>query len=327
MKELFNKKIKYSQQNRLAGYFGKKYGEFLYSGSLALEVALKCADVKKNDYVLIPNDVCYRVLLSVVRMGAIPIIVAPNNGYILDKFDIENVVKKYPVKAIILVHNLGLPVEVESIKGVCPKDVVIIEDAAQSWKLKCNNNEIGKFSDFVVTSFGISKPLSLGIGGAIFSNTEYFRTFLDNYSHDSRQNEKVLLPYVLPDTVNIDLNKLIKTADKNTSHQRLIAKYLTKELKNSAFKFWKLQSRDRATWHRFPIWTEEKELYEKALKTAKECQINYDLPHKISLNNLPLAVNNLSIKVENTVKKYYHINIKTRQNSLINIKKWIKTLK
>ncbi|MFA5025742.1 MAG: DegT/DnrJ/EryC1/StrS family aminotransferase [Candidatus Shapirobacteria bacterium] len=321
------KKIKYSRQNKLAGYFGKKYGEFLYSGSLALEVALKCADVQKNDYVLIPNHVCYRVLSSVIRMGARPIIVTPSNGYILDKFEIENVIKKYPVKAIILVHNLGLPVEIKSIKKVCPKNVTIIEDAAQSWQLKSKDNEIGRFSDYVVTSFGISKPLSQGIGGAIFSNTEYFRTFLDDYSRDSRENKKILLPYVLPDSTNIDVDELIKTANKNITHQRLIADCLTKELKKSGFKFWELQPGDQATWHRFPIWTEKRELYEKAIKTANDYLVNYELPHKISLDNLPLATNNLSIHVGNTIKKYYHINIKTKQNSLINIQKWTKSLK
>ena len=166
--------LKYEKQNLLASFFGKKYGEFLYSGTLAVETALISTEIKPGDYVLIPNNVCYRILLSLARLKVIPIIVTPQNGYVLTEFEIMKALEQFPVKAIILVHNLGLPVDIAAIKEICDNRVEIIEDAAQAWDIKCKGNSIGKSSDYVITSFGISKPLSLGVGGAIFSNDENF---------------------------------------------------------------------------------------------------------------------------------------------------------
>lgn len=319
--------MKYQQQNILATYFGKKYGEFLYSGTLALEVALKSVGVQKGNYVLLPDNVCYQVLLSIVRVGAKPVIVTPKNGYLMDKSEIENATKKYPIKAIILVHQYGLPLDVKSIKKICSKDIFLIEDAAQSWQLKSRGEKVGKYSDYVITSFGATKPLSLGIGGAIFGNTKNFRKLLNNCNRDSRENDQVLLPYVLPKSINIDLEKLIKIGNKNVAHQRLIANCLSKGLITSDYKYWQPQVGDLPSWHRFPIWTNNRVLYEKALKMADFYQISYELPHKLSLDKLLLAKANESIHMENTGKKYYYMIIKTRQNSLIKIQKWLKSIK
>jgi dTDP-4-amino-4,6-dideoxygalactose transaminase len=319
--------MKYQTQDKLAAYFGKKYGEFLYSGTLALELALKSAHIQSGDCVLLPDNVCYRILLSVVKVGAKPIIVSPKNTYLVDKSDIEKAIKNYSIKAIILVHHYGLPLNIKLFRKICPKNIVLIEDAAQSWQMKSAGKKIGKYSDYVITSFGATKPLSLGIGGAIFSDKKEFREFLDNYDRDSREKSQEILPYVLPKSININLDKLIEIGNKNVAYQRLVANCLIKGLEAAPFNYWQTQRGDLPSWHRFPIWTDDKELYEKALKMAEIYQISYELPHKLSLDKLPLARANKSIHMENTGKKYYHIIIKPRQNSLTRIQKWLKAIK
>lgn len=326
MKTKLKKTERYIQQNRLARYCGKKYGEFLLSGTLALELALKCAEVKKGDYVLIPNGVCYRVLWSVVRNEAIPIIVTPKNGLVLQDYDVKKALKDYPIKAIILVHNMGIRVDVKKIREICPKQVVIIEDIAQMWQAKAQKRVDGA-SDYVVTSFGARKALGLGIGGAIFANNELFRSFLDDYSSVSRESKRVQFPYILPEKIKIDVDMLLRKANKKLAKQKMIADCLISELKNSNFKFWDTNLSEKMAWHRFPIWTDDKKLFERAKKLAKDCRIEYELPYKLTLDRLPLAIGNNAIYIDNTVNKYYYINIKTRLNLLKNIKKWSRLIK
>lgn len=316
-----------SQKKYLASFFGKKYGEFVYSGTMAVETALYCAGINEGDYVLIPNNVCYRILLCIVRLKAKPVIITPINGWIVSGKEISDAIEKFPIKALILVHNLGLPVDVKNIRKIVGEKIMIIEDASQTWKIKSKGNNVGQYSDYVVTSFGLSKPLSLGIGGAIFSNNKNFIGLIDNYDKNSRLSDIPLLPYALPKTFNIDIKKLIKTADRITKHQQLIATFLLKNLDYKKINFWQPELNDQSTWHRFPIWTSEKSIYEKIKKMATDCQIEYEIPYKISLDKTPLAINNLAISMGNSDKNLYYVLIKTKKNSLKNIKKFANLLK
>ncbi len=313
------------KENLLANFFGKKYGKFLYSGTLAVETALIASCVKKGDYVLIPNHVCYRVLLSTIRLGAIPIIVSPTNGYTLTVNDIVPVLEKYTVKAAILVHHLGLPVDIESIKKVCQQDMVIIEDASQAWDIVSSGNKLGTKSDYVVTSFGKSKPLSLGIGGAIFGDDHNFLKLIDNYTSESRMSERTLLPYALPESFDINVKNLIKTGNEIVSHQREVAENLSRGLEGTSWKFWKVKSGDNPTWHRFPIWTDDKKQFDKMIEHADIQGIKYEKPYRISLDKTPMASKSIVV-MDNLGKKYYHMLIKTRSNLLTDIKKWIKAI-
>ncbi|MFA6368812.1 MAG: DegT/DnrJ/EryC1/StrS family aminotransferase [Candidatus Shapirobacteria bacterium] len=314
------------QKKYLASFFGKKYGEFVYSGTMALETALYCAEINEGDYVLIPNNICYRILLCIIRLKAIPIIITPINGWIITEKEISKAIEKFPIKALILVHNLGLPVNVKGIRKIVGEKIIIIEDASQAWKIRSKGNNIGQNSDHVITSFGLSKPLSFGIGGAIFCNNKNFIELIDNYDKNSRLSDIPLLPYALPKTFNIDIKKLIKTANKITRHQQLIAIFLLKNLDCKKINFWQPELNDQPTWHRFPIWTSEKSVYEKIKRVADECQIDYEIPHKISLNKTPLAINNFAISMGNINKNLYYFLIKTKNNSLKKITKFIKLL-
>lgn len=315
-----------SQKTYLASFFGKKYGEFVYSGTMAVETALHCSGINEGDYVLIQNNVCYRILLCIIRLKAIPIIVTPINGWIITEKEISKALEKFPIKALFLVHNLGLPVDIKSIKKIVGEKIIIIEDASQAWKISSKGNKIGKYSDYVVTSFGLSKPLSFGIGGAIFCNTKNFMKLIDGYNKSSRLSSIPLLPYTLPKTFNINIKELIKTADKITKHQQLIATFLLKNLDCKKINFWQPDLNDYPTWHRFPIWTNEKSVYKKIKMVADECQIDYEIPYKISLDKTPLAINGFAINMGNIDKNLYHFLIKTNNNSLKKIKKFIKLL-
>ena len=56
-------------------------------------------------------------------------------------------------------------------------ELIIIEDIAQAWNIQENELGIGKYSDYVVTSFGISKALSYDQAGAIFYNKDIRQYF------------------------------------------------------------------------------------------------------------------------------------------------------
>lgn len=316
-----------SKGDRLAGYFHKNYGEVVYSGALALETALVALEVGRGDCVIVPDNVCYRILLSIVRLQATPIIINPKNGLILTVEDIRTVIGKYKIKAILLVHNMGLPVAVDSFRQALGVKMPIIEDASQAWGLEYDGFSVGSHSDYVVISLGKTKPLNFGIGGAIFSDDDSFKKYLDFNDKISRHNPKIILPYVLPETIDINVLQLIARGDDNVLASRRIADIFMKELRFPEIEVWSLAKGDKASWHRFPIFVKSQAIYRRLLDTADKHHIRYELPHKIKLSGIPLALRYNCLAVNNRDEVDYQINLYTNKNTLKNIKLWTRELK
>lgn len=316
-----------SKGDGLAIYFHKNYGELVYSGALALETALVALGVGNDDCVIVPDNVCYRILLSIVRLQATPVIINPKNGLILTVEDIRAVVGKYKIKVILLVHNMGLPVAVDSFRQALGDKIPIIEDASQAWGLEYGGFSIGSHSDYVITSFGKTKPLNFGIGGAVFSDDDSFKKYLDFNDKTSRHNSEVILPYVLPETIDINILQLIVKGNDTVLASRRIADIFMEELRFPAIKVWSLAKGDKASWHRFPIFVKSQAIYRRLLDAADEHHIRYELPHKIKLSAIPLALRYNCLAVNNQIEVSYQINLYTNKNTLKNIKLWARELK
>ena len=94
--------------SKLAKYFNKKYGIITYSGTLAIEVALKSLKLKRKSKVLISSNVCYSIINTVLKLGLVPVIKTPNNGLFFTNDDIDVVIDKEIIDCILLVHQFGI---------------------------------------------------------------------------------------------------------------------------------------------------------------------------------------------------------------------------
>ena len=90
--------------NKIAKIFNKKNGVITYSGTLALEISLINLKLKKNSIVLVSSLVCYSIINTIKKLNLIPLIVVPKNYFSLTDEDIDNALKKYEVKCILLVR-------------------------------------------------------------------------------------------------------------------------------------------------------------------------------------------------------------------------------
>lgn len=104
----------------------------MYSGELAIETVLINEKIGKGDYVVIPNNVCYRILNAIIRREAIPIIVRPENELVITNKDINKILENYNVKCILAVHQFGLKVDIKKLRSKCKNNEIIIEDIAQN---------------------------------------------------------------------------------------------------------------------------------------------------------------------------------------------------
>ena len=295
-----------SEVLKFAHKYNKKYGEFVYSGENALEIALSGLEVKDKK-VLVANNICHRVVLAIIRCGGIPVIAKPSNSIILTIEDIEEIQKRHKdLYAFIAVHQYGIYADIESVKNKFPK-LKIIEDVAQSWNIR----NIGKFSEYVISSFGKSKQLQLGIGGIVCSDTEEFKQYLDYDCKTSRHKENVLLPYILPDCVKVKFAKLSKIADRNIQKQFKSAKKL-KKLVETRFSSLNMFNLEDGVWNRFPIWSNNSEDMAKFEQFLKQKNIKFERPHKIEMQDLEFVKGQKHYFENLTNNPIYLLLLKTR---------------
>ncbi|MBQ3020705.1 MAG: DegT/DnrJ/EryC1/StrS family aminotransferase [Bacilli bacterium] len=269
----------------LASYFNKKFGVITYSGTLAIEAALKIL-LNENANVLVSSEVCYSIINTILKLKMHPIIVKPKNNIYLTDEDINLTLKKYNIDCIMLVHQFGILNNLDLLKYKS-LGIKVIEDVAQAWDIGSNSYKIGTFSDIVVTSFGKTKPLSNGIGGGLFFDEFKMIDNIDFCDNLSRKDDNLLLSYAYPLCEQINLKKLVSMANKIVLEQRNAARKYYELLENNDFiEYLDVSEEIQNTWHRFPIWIKDKKKFNQALKILEELNLEYQLPHEINLLEL-----------------------------------------
>jgi dTDP-4-amino-4,6-dideoxygalactose transaminase len=312
-------KMKTNIETQISKVINKKFAIAVFSGTIAIESALICLKIKKGDKVLISSSVCYSVFESIVRVGAIPVIVSPSQDFTLSPKDVQIVLnEEKDIKCIILVYQYGLTQNTKRISEVT-KNIPIIEDIAQAWNISIKEAKIGEYSDIVITSFGKTKPISIGYGGAMFSNNNYNDLF-DFYDNKSREKSGVLLPYTI-DTSSINSSIILKNANKIVDYQRMIAAQLSECFLNKEGIHYIIdEDGSMSTWHRFPICIDDVKLFNELIILLNKFDIKFQLPHDKELFEIEMVKNSNAIIYKKHYKKRNWILIRTRTNEMKKIK-------
>jgi perosamine synthetase len=158
---------------QFSAYIGMQYGIAVSNGSAALDIVMQALDLKPEDEVIMPTFTIISPALSVVRTGAIPVVV--DSDPVTWNMDVHAVEEKITrkTKAIVVVHIYGLPVDMDPILKLCKKyNLVLIEDAAEMHGQTYKGKKCGSFGDISIFSFYPNKHITTGEGGMIVTNNE-----------------------------------------------------------------------------------------------------------------------------------------------------------
>ncbi len=187
-------------EREFASYIGVKYGIAVFNGSIALELALRALDIKKNDEVIVTPR-------SFIISSSIPILFEAKpvfadideNTLGLTLESIKKVVTN-KTKAIIAVHLGGVPCDIIKISNFAKKNnISLIEDCSQAHGASVKNRKVGSFGRISVFSFCNDKIISTGgEGGIVLTNEkQLYRKVYEYKDHgkDFKQQNKFLLNY------------------------------------------------------------------------------------------------------------------------------------
>jgi dTDP-4-amino-4,6-dideoxygalactose transaminase len=161
--------------------FEKKYAELIgaksccatASGTTALLVALHVLGIDAGDEVLVSPYTFIATYNVVFLTKALPVFVDTDiETFTMNPNKIEKRITER-TKAILPVHILGLPCDMDRINAIAKKhNLVVIEDACQAWLAEYRGKKCGTMGDLGCFSFQNSKNLPSGEGGAVTSMDE-----------------------------------------------------------------------------------------------------------------------------------------------------------
>ncbi|NMB97694.1 MAG: DegT/DnrJ/EryC1/StrS family aminotransferase [Clostridiaceae bacterium] len=159
-------------EKELSEKIGTKYSLALTGGTGALICSLVGIGAGPGDEVIVPAYTFMATALAVVAVGAIPVIAEVDESLTIDPDDVERKISKY-TKAIIPVHMLGLPSNMDRIMEIAKKyNLKVVEDCCQADGGSYKGKRLGSFGDAGAFSFNYFKIITAGEGGAVVTNNE-----------------------------------------------------------------------------------------------------------------------------------------------------------
>lgn len=158
-------------ENEVASISQRQYAVSFNSGTSGQLAMLIAQGIGPGDEVIVPSFTFISTCNTVVLAGATPVFaeIEPT-GYGLDPIDVERKITP-STKAIVPVHYGGGACKIDEIIKIAKKyDIIVLEDAAESFGSEYNNRPIGSDGFAAMFSFCGNKVMSTGEGGMVVTD-------------------------------------------------------------------------------------------------------------------------------------------------------------
>jgi len=177
-------------EDKLSKFLGIKCLLTVNSGSSANLIAfstltspkLKERAIKKGDEVISVAAGFPTTVNPIIQCGAIPVFIDVKiPTYNIDENLVEGAITN-KTKAIMLAHTLGNPFNIKRIKDICEKyNLWLIEDSCDALGSKYDDKNVGTFGDLATLSFYPAHHITMGEGGAIYTNNKKLERIAESF--------------------------------------------------------------------------------------------------------------------------------------------------
>ncbi len=173
----------------LSKFLGVKHLLTVNSGSSANLVAFTALmssklgkqAIRKGDEVLTVAAGFPTTVNPIIQAGCIPVFLDVDpKTYNIDTSDIESAVTS-KTRAVMLAHTLGNPFNLDVIRGLCEKyGLWLVEDCCDALGTEYRGQKVGTFGDVATLSFYPAHHITMGEGGAVFTNSGKLKPILES---------------------------------------------------------------------------------------------------------------------------------------------------
>lgn len=177
-------------EQRLAKFLGVKHLITVNSGSSANLVAFSTLTspklgeraIKQGDEVIGVAAGFPTTVNPIIQFGAVPVFVDVElTTHNIDASKIEAAITQ-KTKAIMLAHSLGNPFNLDVITALCKKyNLWLVEDCCDALGATYNGQLVGTFGDIATLSFYPAHHITMGEGGAVFTNNAELKLIAESF--------------------------------------------------------------------------------------------------------------------------------------------------
>ena len=175
---------------KLADYLGVKHVLSVNSGSSANLVAFSALTssslgdraIKKGDEVITVAAGFPTTVNPIIQFGAIPVFVDVDLKTHNINADLIEPAITDKTKAIMIAHTLGNPFDLGKIREICDKyNLWLVEDTCDALGGTYNGQKVGTFGDIATLSFYPAHHITMGEGGAVFTNNTHLKKTAESF--------------------------------------------------------------------------------------------------------------------------------------------------
>ena len=177
-------------EKKLAAFIGVKHLITVNSGSSANLVAFSTLTspklgeraIQKGDEVIGVAAGFPTTVNPILQFGAVPVFVDVDRlTHNIDATKIEAAIGP-KTKAIMLAHSLGNPFNLDVVTALCKKyNLWLIEDCCDALGTTYRGQMVGTFGDIGTLSFYPAHHITMGEGGAVFTNNDELKTIAESF--------------------------------------------------------------------------------------------------------------------------------------------------
>ena len=177
-------------EKNLAAFIGVKHLITVNSGSSANLVAFNTLTspklgeraIKQGDEVIGVAAGFPTTVNPILQFGAVPVFVDVDRlTHNIDASKIEAAIGP-KTKAIMLAHSLGNPFNLDVVTALCKKyKLWLVEDCCDALGTTYRGQMVGTFGDIGTLSFYPAHHITMGEGGAVFTNNDELKTIAESF--------------------------------------------------------------------------------------------------------------------------------------------------
>ncbi|MFC1726371.1 DegT/DnrJ/EryC1/StrS family aminotransferase [candidate division KSB1 bacterium] len=326
-------------EEKTAKLCGRDYGVAVGSCTDALYFALSSAGITKGDEVLVTSYTFIASVTPILRIGAIPVFVdIEPDYYMMDLSDLENKITG-KTKAIVAVHLFGQTLNFERVEEIAAKNnLILIEDAAQSFGSSSKERKAGSMGLFSCISFDPTKVIgAFGNGGILLTDDEKMCSTVKKLRYHGKNLQKNTFEILGYNSriatsqaalLNLQLkwlknwiekrNEVAEKYNKNLSGIDAVTVPVCRENSRHIYHKYVLKAEDRdqlrkylsengiKTLVHYKNAVFENELFSKYCFTAENINVVHEIKDKvISLPVYPELTDNEILHITDSIRKFY----------------------
>jgi perosamine synthetase len=257
-------------EEKMAEISNCRFGVATANGTASIHLALLSAGIEPGDYVAVSDWTFAASANAIIHAGAVPYFIGTDSDTwtmcpdLLDQAMAKE--KQRGIAAVLAVHVLGHPVDMDRLAEVCAKyDVPIIEDAAGAIGATYKNKPVGSLGLAGTFSFNGNKTVTAGGGGMIVTDDESLAKLAKHLSTQARPGSDYIHDAVGFNYRMTNINAALGLAQLERLQEMVNTKRGIAQTYNSAFgRLGGITLMPEASWAKSSCW-----LYSIRLESAE----------------------------------------------------------